>query len=423
MNKFKILLLSSVTVLLSACNQQTEKTSVTTPDPAIEIKMVVVNMFEIGEDEGDKAGEFQLWKAGQQLNECVPFPASFHDICLNKKTGVLGIVTGMGTARAASAIMALGLDPRFDLRHAYWLVVGIAGVDPQDASIGSAVWANYLVDGDLAHQVDARDMPDDWQTGYFPLFQQQKLSSDAQYDPATYQDSFNGEVYQLNKSLVNWAFELTKDTPLNDYPAMQALRAEYDEYPNAQRPPFVLVGDQMAASTFWHGKHLNQWANDWVSYWTKGQGNFVTSGMEDTGSYQSMTYLDNAGKVDKTRFLVLRTASNYSMPPDNISALDNLKAEGGENGYAGMQSSLESAYTVGSKVVDTIVANWAQFKTTMPYDANKVVAVESKTSPVREEVLPSSASTSAKLSTQQLVDALHLEGHVEGVGGFHCKVV
>ena len=80
----------------------------------------------------------------------------------------MGIVTGMGTAKAASAIMALGLDPRFDLTHAYWLVAGIAGFDPADASIGSAAWATWLLDGDLAHQIDAREIPDSWSNGYFP---------------------------------------------------------------------------------------------------------------------------------------------------------------------------------------------------------------------------------------------------------------
>ena len=34
--------------------------------------------------------------------------------------------------------MALGMDPRFDFSDAYWLVAGIAGIDPEDASIGSA---------------------------------------------------------------------------------------------------------------------------------------------------------------------------------------------------------------------------------------------------------------------------------------------
>ena len=56
-----------------------------------------------------------------------PFPQGYHDLRMNR-AGVLGILTGVGTAKAASSIMALGLDPRFDLRKAYWLVAGIAGV-------------------------------------------------------------------------------------------------------------------------------------------------------------------------------------------------------------------------------------------------------------------------------------------------------
>ena len=119
----------------------------------IEVKVVVVTMFEIGADAGDKAGEFQLWKARQKLDPRLPF-AHHHDLFFNDKTGVLGMVTGEGTANSATAVMELGMDPRFDLSHAYWVVAGIAGVDPEDASIGSAAWAQYVVDGDLAHEID-----------------------------------------------------------------------------------------------------------------------------------------------------------------------------------------------------------------------------------------------------------------------------
>jgi purine nucleoside permease len=58
---------------------------------------------------------------------------------------VLGIVTGEGAERGAASIVALGSDPRFDLRRAYWVVAGIAGVDPNAASVGSAAWANWVV--------------------------------------------------------------------------------------------------------------------------------------------------------------------------------------------------------------------------------------------------------------------------------------
>jgi purine nucleoside permease/predicted cupin superfamily sugar epimerase len=409
--------------LITSCQDNSEVTK-NNVNPPIEIKVVVVTMFEIGADEDDKPGEFQLWKAGQKLDTCLPFAVSHHDICINTETGVLGIVTGMGTAKAATAVMALGLDPRFDLTHAYWLVAGIAGFDPADASIGSAAWATWLLDGDLAHQIDAREIPETWSTGYFPLFTTDPLLEGQTIDPSKlnrHGQSSNGEVYQLNPQLAEWAYTLTKDVELNDYPVMQTLRDKYTGFPNAQKLPFVLKGEQLAASTFWHGDKLNQWANNWTHYWTAGQGNFVSSGMEDTGSYQSMIYLDNANKVDKSRFMVVRTGSNYSMPPPGLTAIENLRLESGENGYAGMRSALETAYLVGSKVVDTIVANWPNYKTTMPYD------VQGGTTDVGQRQLTQGNENSAsiselssvfnsdnKLTAKQLAEALNLEPHIEG---------
>ncbi len=32
-----------------------------------------------------------------------------------------------------------------------------------------AVWSDYIVDGDLAHELDAREIPKDWTTGFVPL--------------------------------------------------------------------------------------------------------------------------------------------------------------------------------------------------------------------------------------------------------------
>jgi purine nucleoside permease len=201
----------------------------------------------------------------------LPFAVSHHDICINPETGVMSIVTGMGTAKAASAIMALGLDLRFDLTHACWLVVGIADVDPADASIGSAAWATWLVDGDLAHQIDTREIPKTWSSGYFPLFDTAPIKDGQTFDLSNlnkYGQSTNAEVYRLSAQLTDWAYSLTKDTKLTDYPAMQALRAKYVGFPNAQKLPFVLKGDHMAAATFWHGDLLTQWANSWTHYWT-----------------------------------------------------------------------------------------------------------------------------------------------------------
>jgi len=320
----------------------------------LKVKVVVVSMFEIGEDTGDAPGEFQLWRE---------LPHAHHDVFANEQKGIIGLVTGMGIARASAAIMALGLDQRFDLSQAYWIVAGIAGIDPLDSTIGSAVWTDYVVDGDLAHHIDAREIPDSWNTGYFPLFTHAPY---ANAENVNVEGSPNGEVYQLNESLAKWAYSLTKNTELPNTPAMDALRSKYQGFPNALQQPVVTYGSHLSASTFWHGDKLNTWANDWVSYWTRSKGNFMTSGMEDSATLQSMSYLHNAGLVDKSRLVILRTASNFTMQPPGLTAAENLEKESSGDGYAAMRSAIESAYLVGSQFSDYILAHWDEVKTAPP---------------------------------------------------------
>ena len=328
-------------------------------DP-IPIRIVIVSMFEIGEVEGDQPGEFQLWRERRDLDTLLPFENSPHEIYLNEETGVLGVITGIGTPYSTLTTMALAMDPRFDLSQAYWLVAGIAGIDPNDASLGSAAWAEYLVDGDLAHAIDVREMPEDWEIGIFPRHTQEP------YDPNKPEPSF--EMLQLNSELVNWAYHLTKDMQLPDMDGLQESRERYTEHPNAQKPPFVLKGDQLAASRFWHGSILNDWANKWVDYWTEGEGEFVTSAMEDTGTYLALSYAHNTGRVDKNRMMVLRTGSNYSMQPPDLSAAESLLSE--NEGYAGLDAALESAYIVGSAAIDEILDNWDLYRKRTPTPAD-----------------------------------------------------
>ena len=266
------------------------------------------------------------------------------------------MVTGVGTAKAAATTMAVGLDPRFDLTRAYWLVAGVAGIDPENASIGSAVWSAYLVDGDLGYELDAREIPDGWDTGFFAI------GSNSPTDPDKREP--RGEVFLLNAGLRDWAFELTKDLALPDDPALAAARAAYVNHPNALKPPFVARGGHIAATTFWHGALKNAWANDYVRHWTDGRTDFYTSAMEDTGTFRAIDYLDRAGRVDASRFMVLRAGSNYTMPPPGVGAADYLLRE--SEGYSGMIASLESLYLVGSTVIDELLGNWPSYAEQVP---------------------------------------------------------
>jgi len=103
----------------------------------IPVKVVVVAMFEVGADTGDQPGELQYWVERDHLDRVYPLPAGYHAVRMNAN-GEMAVLTGQGTAHAASTIMALGLDPRFDLSHAYWIVAGIAGGNPERVSLGSA---------------------------------------------------------------------------------------------------------------------------------------------------------------------------------------------------------------------------------------------------------------------------------------------
>jgi purine nucleoside permease len=319
-------------------------------------------MFERGEDTGDAPGEYQLWVEREHLDRIFPLPAGYHHVRMNKD-GVLGMLTGVATAKAAASVMALGLDPRFDLSKAYWLIAGIGGGDPADVSLGSAVWADHVIDGDLAYEIDGREIPADWPTGYVPLRKSKPYEQPVK-------DELEGELYTLNPDLVSWAYDLTKNVTLADSEGLRASRARFTGFPNALKPPFVARGDTMSSSTFWHGKLMDEWANEWTRYYTGGRGNYMISAMEDTGTLQSLTFLDQAGRVDLKRVLVLRTVSNYDREPPGSTPAESLK-ELFSRKYSGGMAALEAAETVGDKVVRDMVTHWAERESTIPHAPGK----------------------------------------------------
>lgn len=323
-------------------------------------KVVVVTMFEIGADTGDAPGEFQLWVEREKLDRTFPFPAGYRDLRANADGSILALVTGVGNTNAAAGIMALGLDPRFDLTRSYWLVAGIAGIDPADAPVGSAVWTDFVVEGDLGHEIDAREVPADWKTGYIPL--RKKTPYALPLLPAAERVD---HCYELNPGLMRWAYALTKDISLADTDNIRGFRARYSGFPRAQQPPQILIGSNLAGSTYWHGKLLNAWANDWVHYYTEGRGNYLTTAMEDTGTLRALTNLTRAGRADVNRALVLRAASNHDMQPPGFSAAQSLAGEGIGH-YSAYLPSLEAAHAVGSPVVRALIEGWDRYEKEIP---------------------------------------------------------
>ena len=319
------------------------------------IRAVIVATFEIGNDTGDAPGEFQFWAEREHLDEVVEFPGGVHPLRTNKDHTVLGMVSGTTLVNATASMMALGLDPRFDLTHAYWLLNGIAGVDPKVASMGSAAWASFVIN-DVAREIDARDAPADWPYGFFPV--DAHSPTPAAVRPAGW---FRSNSYPLNAKLAAWAFAQTKDLKLGDDPKVAAYRAEYTGYPNAVRPPFVVMGDSFASDYFWHGKILNQFAEDWVKLFTEGKGVFVMTEMEDSGFMNALERLDKMHRVDHERAMVLRSGSNYTLERPGHTAVESLTEP-----YIGKNVALESAWLCGSTVLHWLLDHWDQTSTHIP---------------------------------------------------------
>jgi purine nucleoside permease len=318
------------------------------------VKVVVVTMYEIGKLTGDKPGEAQFWVERQKLDRVLPFPLGEYELRMND-AGLLLICTGGGVTNSSTSIMALGLDPRFDLSKAYWLVAGIAGGDPLDVSLGTAAWAKHVVDGDLLYEIDAREIPADWPYGLLPLGAKKPNDMASGWTVDTIH-------YALNASLADWAYSITKDHPIADSPGIAQFRKQFAGYPAAIRPPFVTIGDSLSSSKYWHGERMNQWANDWVKLQAGHDANFMMANMEDSGTLTALRRLSRVGRADLMRVMVLRTASNYSMPPPGKSAAWSTTAEYPEEGIP----ALEAAYQVGNRVVQALLDGWPRYRDAPP---------------------------------------------------------
>jgi len=366
--------LSCISIVQNALAQTNTKAAIIRP------KVVVVVYFEVGKDTGDTPGELQFWVERDHLDHVINVPGMSRSIRANADGSELAMAVGPGNIRPGVNLMAFGLDPRFDLRKSYWLINGIAGVPPREVPLASAIWTDYVVNGDLLHEIDPREMPSDWPDGFYSLDatkpdEHPDVPSGGEGDVRNWpkdgaHSNGNGSVVRLNPALLEWAFELTRELQLPADDQMRALGARYKGYPAAQRPPRVLVGANLAGETFWHGAKMDEWAHRWVRYSTNGQASFASTAMNDSGSLAALAALTRAGRADWNRVLVLRTGSNFDMQAPDETAEQSANRER-HGGYTAYEPSLESAYMVGSHVVKALIAGWTQFEETIPGAAPK----------------------------------------------------
>ncbi len=357
-------------LLLSAHGQELPKVSVPAPSAVaggrIPVKVIVVGNFEPGEDVGDVAGEFQMWAEREHMNETIEIRGALHPLRRNAE-GLYGIRWGSGGSLAsmvdAVSLTALVLDPRFDFRRTYWLFTGISGVDPNVASVGSAAWARWVVQGDALREIDDRETPGGWPYGLFAIGAKRpgELPRDAHsFGEMTDTAGLNSAI-ELNQGLARWAYGMTRGVKIPDGPELAKARAGWKGFPNAQRPPFVLMGETLGARRYWHGAGRTRWAEDWVKLWTGGKGVFAMTNMESQTLAGTMEVLARSGLVDFGRVMVLRTASNSCEPPPGTAVEESVGDEGPGQGVA-----FEANYLVGVPVVHELLRHWERYAVEVP---------------------------------------------------------
>jgi purine nucleoside permease len=330
---------------------------------------LVVATYETGKDTGDTPGELQAWVEHEKLTTAIAVPGLEHPLLTNGH-GLYAMVSGT-TSRCAVQMMALAMDPRLDLTHTYILLSGIGGGDPAAVTLGSAVWVRYVVDGDPAFEIDSRETPPAWPYGTVALGATEpgNVPANVEKAPAAgVSDDGSGGVgkvaYTLHPSLVDWAYRLTRDQKLPDTAGMSLSRARFTGDPAALQPPAVEQGDALGADHFWHGAILNKWAEDWVRLYTLGAGRLVVADCEDQGILLAVEKLGVLNRVDPARLLVLRTVSNFTVPPPGVRPEQSLFGDLAD--APGYLPALAANYQVGSVVVRELLAHWAEYRDHVP---------------------------------------------------------
>ena len=181
---------------------------------------------------------------------------------------VCQITTGESEINAAATVTALYLSPLFDLTKTYFLIAGIAGVNPYQGTLATAAFARFAIQVALQYELDAREIPSNWTTGYF---------AQGSLAPMEYPKSIYGtEVFELNVALRDKAMALASNVPLNDSAAATAYRAKYD-YAPANEPPNVIAGDTACSDVYYSGHLLGEAFGNFTALLTNGTGVYVTT--------------------------------------------------------------------------------------------------------------------------------------------------
>jgi len=131
------------------------------PQRPSEPKLICVNVVEVWYG----IPEFDILAPNITITGLSPL---FPDVHCTADGDIYQVVTGESEINAATTISALVFSSYPDLTSTYLMVGGIADVNSEVATTVSVTLAKYAVQVALQYELDARENPDNFSTGYVP---------------------------------------------------------------------------------------------------------------------------------------------------------------------------------------------------------------------------------------------------------------
>ena len=244
---------------------------------------------------------------------------------------------------------ALTFSSLFDFRETYFFIAGIAGVSPKVATLGSVTFARYAVQVALQYEFDAREIPDNFSTGYVPQ---------GSTNPTEYPQSIYGtEVFEVNDALRQLAIGFAKTAMLNDSSDAVAYRANYattNGYAAGSKAPSVVGCDVATSDVYFSGTLLSEAFENTTKLFTNGSGEYCTTAQEDNATLEALLRGAISKLTDFSRIIVMRTASDFDRPYAGEADTFNLFYAN----QGGFDPAINNIYLAGIKVVDGILKEW-----------------------------------------------------------------
>ncbi|KAF7358217.1 Purine nucleoside [Mycena venus] len=314
-------------------------------------RVLILNMFSDEANVWYNIPEFNVLAQNISVPGLSPL---FPEVHCTKNGSICQLTTGEGEINAASTVAALLHSSAFDLRTTYFLIAGIAGVNPKVATIGSVTFARYAVQVGLQFEIDAREIPANFPTGYFP----QGTTAPGQYPIHLY----GTEVFEMNENLRQLAFRIAKtaEPQLNDTTDCRAARAPYSAAPQfaaAGGSPSVVLCDTATSDTFWSGTLLAETFENTTKLFTNQSAEYCTTQQEDSATLNALLRGALTKTVDFSRIIVMRSASDFDRPPPGESAVASLLGP-----TPAFVPSISNLHIAGVKIVQAIVSGWKDFE-------------------------------------------------------------